>query len=155
LISALNKNTSKAPVIQRAFSEKKINNTIATRAAIKGHRKTEGMWNWSGCQKNFAIDLDNTDTYGFSDAGGHSERNLLGYMMIGGRVAGTDVNIHTERETCTSCYEYLKGLHDRHVGTPGAFDMNISYTVDYPGDGNSQTHLYDYYKSKANTNDIP
>ena len=154
LTSNNSKKSSKAHVIQRAFTERRVNNTIATRAAIKGHRQTESKWNWTGLKKNFAIDLDNTGTYGFSDEGGHSERNLLGYMMIGGRVAGTDVNIHTERETCISCYNYLKGLHDNQAGTAGAFDMNISYTVAYPDSGRSRQNLYDYYRSKTNTNDI-
>lgn len=136
-------------IVQCAFQEKKFNNTIATRSILSAHRKTEGLWNRTGCQKNFAIDMDNTGTYGFSDEGGHSERNLLGHMFIGGRAAGTDINIHTERETCISCYNYLKNLHDSQVGTPGAFNMNISYTVKYPGSGKSKEELHKYYKKNS------
>lgn len=142
-------NVPMSPVAQCTITEKKKNNTVTTRAELKKHRVANGKWNYTGCQKNFAIDMNNMTTYGFSDEGGHSERNLLNNMMIGGRAAGADVEIHTERETCLSCWNHLKGLHDGQVGLPGAFDMEISYTVDYPGDGDSKDKLYEYYRDKS------
>jgi len=135
-------------ILQGEFEEKKKNNTFAMRGIMKTHRQAESKWNYTGCQKNFAVNTDNTAMYGFSDEGGHSERNLM-VVMLPSHSIGDPVNIHTERETCVSCYELLKKTHDDAAGTANAFDMNISYTVEYPGDGDSKDKLYEYYNTKS------
>ncbi|HAJ63231.1 MAG TPA: hypothetical protein DCP31_31690, partial [Cyanobacteria bacterium UBA8543] len=139
-------------VLQMQYKEEKIGNNSTMTQALRNHRKHEDMWKYSGCQKNFAIDQDSPNTYGYSDAGGHSERNMLGNKLIEGHSAGDPINIHTEREPCLSCNNYLNGMHDKKVGTPKAFDMTVTYYVDYPGPGDSQQRLHEFYKQYS---DIP
>lgn len=141
---------SQAP-IQAMFSEQKDTNNVAIDGAMAMHRASNGHWNFSKCQKNYAVNAEEPSEYAFSDEGGHAERNLL-LEMFPGRQRGADVYIHTERETCGSCYDTLKGMHDKAEGTENEFNMFIGYTVDYPGDGDSKEKLHEYY----NTNyDMP